>query len=187
MRKLMVYTLLSADGYFVDADGKMDWAKDRPDPDYQAFAEQNASGDAVLLYGRITYEMMASFWPTPAAQQMMPAMAERMNRLPKIVFSRTLHQAHWNNTTVCGDDAVEAVREMKQQDGPGMCILGSGSLTSQLARAGLIDEYQFMINPVAVGSGRTLFEGMTKRLELELTQTRSFNNGKVFVCYKPVA
>ena len=67
-----------------------------------------------------------------------------------------------------------------------MCILGSGSLTSQLAQAGLIDEYQFMINPVAVGSGRTTFEGMKQRLELELTQTRSFGNGKVFLCYKPV-
>jgi len=186
MRKLMVYMLLSADGYFVDADGKMDWAKDRPDPDYQAFAEKNASGDAVLLFGRVTYEMMASFWPTPMAEQMMPAMAKRMNALPKLVFSRTLVEAHWQNTTVINRDAVEAVRELKQQEGPGMCILGSGLLTSQLAQAGLIDEYQFMINPVAVGSGRTTFEGMKQRLELELTQTRSFGNGKVFLCYKPV-
>jgi dihydrofolate reductase len=185
MRKLMLYMLLSVDGYFVDGDGKMDWAKDRPDPDYQAFAEENASGDAVLLFGRVTYEMMASFWPTPTAEQMMPAMARRMNTLPKIVFSRTLTEAHWNNTTVMKRDAVEAVRELKAQDGPGMCILGSGALTSQLAQAGLIDEYQFMINPVAVGAGRTTFEGMTKRLELELTRTRSFNNGKVFACYKP--
>jgi dihydrofolate reductase len=186
MRRLTTYTLLSADGYFVDAEGKMDWAKDRPDPEYQAFGEKNASQQSALLFGRVTYEMMSSFWPTPMAAQMNPVMAERMNSLAKIVFSRTLANVHWNNTTLMKGHAVEEVEELKQHDGPDLCVLGSGSIVVQLAEAGLIDEFQFMVNPVAVGSGRTAFEGMKRRLELQLTESRSFGNGKVYLSYKPV-
>ena len=87
MRELMVYLLLSADGYFVDSDGKMDWAKDRPDPEYQAFAEKNASGDAVLLFGRVTYEMMASFWPM--MKRSSSETISRGVRLPAILAGET--------------------------------------------------------------------------------------------------
>jgi dihydrofolate reductase len=177
---------VSLDGYFVDAKGDMSWAKaDHQDPEWNAFVSQNASGGGVLVFGRVTYDLMASFWPTPAAIQAMPAVAEGMNSMPKVVFSRKLDEASWNNTTVVkGDPAVE-MRRMKQEPGQDMAILGSGTIVSQLAQAGLIDEYQVVVNPVVLGKGRTMFDGMNEKLTLKLTKSRAFANGNVLLCYQP--
>ncbi len=97
MRKLSVFNSVSIDGYFTDAHGDMSWAH-RQDPGWEAFASENASGGGVLLFGRITYELMASYWPTPAALEALPVVAAQMNALPKVVFSRTLPEASWQNT-----------------------------------------------------------------------------------------
>ena len=114
MRRLVVFNMVSLDGYFVDARGDMSWAyADPADAEWNAFVAGNAQGGGVLLFGRKTYEMMASFWPTPAAAQAGPIVAERMNALPKVVFSRTLDKATWRNTTLVRDDPASAVRKMK--------------------------------------------------------------------------
>lgn len=185
MRKLIVFNHISLDGYFVDASGSMAWAKmDNNDTEYNAFVAENASGDGTLLFGRVTYDLMIKYWPTPMAKQHDPAVAEGMNNMPKIVFSRTMEKASWNNTTVVKGDLVAEVRKMKETPGNGMVILGSGSIVSQLAPAGLIDEYQVVVNPVILGKGRTMFEDLKETLKLNLTKTRSFKSGKVFACYE---
>src|SRR3954451_11758034 len=112
MRKLSVFNQLSVDGYFVDRHGDMSWAKTGNDEEFNAFTSENASGGGVLLFGRVTYELMASFWPTSQAAQSMPVVAERMNSLPKIVFSRTLTKASWNNTTLVKSDLAQEVRKL---------------------------------------------------------------------------
>jgi dihydrofolate reductase len=109
-----------------------------------------------------------------------------MNSRPKVVFSRTLDEASWNNTKLVKSDPAAAIRQMKQEPGAGMAVLGSGSIVSQLAQAGLVDEYQLVVNPIALGQGKTLFEGMTDKLPLKLTKTRTFNNGNVLLCYEPM-
>jgi dihydrofolate reductase len=129
---------------------------------------------------------MIKYWPTPMAKQHSPVVAEGMNKMPKFVFSRTMDQASWNNTTVVKGDLVEEVRKMKQASGNGMTILGSGSIVSQLAPAGLIDEYQLVVNPIILGKGRTMFDGVKDQLNLKLTKTRSFKSGKIYACYEPV-
>lgn len=186
MQKLIVFNHVSLDGYFVDANGDMSWAKADPnDAEWNAFVAENAGGGGALVFGRITYEMMASFWPTPMAMKMMPAVAERMNNLPKVVFSRTLDKAAWNNTKLVKGDLAAAMRKMKQESGEGMAILGSGSIVAQLAPEGLIDEYQVVMNPIVLGKGRTMFDGIKEKLNLKLTKTRTFGNGKVLLCYEP--
>jgi dihydrofolate reductase len=186
MRKLSVFNNVSLDGYFTDAKGDMSWAHN-DDPAWNAFAAKNASGGGMLLMGRITYELMASFWPTPQAMQSMPAVAKGMNSMPKVVVSRTLDKPSWSNTTLVKGDLAAAVRNMKREPGPDIAILGSGSIVAQLAQDGLIDEYQIALHPVALGSGRTLFDGVRNRLTLKRTSTRTFDNGNVVVCYVPVA
>jgi len=183
----MVFNNISLDGYFVDENGQMNWAKDHQDDEWKAFTEDNASGQAVLLFGRVTYEMMVSFWPTPQAAQLMPKVAERMNSGPKLVFSRTLDKAEWNNTTLIKNDIVSAVRKMKSEPGDDMVIMGSGTIVSLFTEAGLIDEYQVVVNPVVLGKGRTMFEGVTEKLNLKLNRSRAFKNGNVFVSYDSVA
>jgi len=187
MRRLVVFNSVSVDGYFVDMNGDMSWAKNAtPDAEWDAFGAENAKGGGTLLFGRITYEMMASFWPTPLATQIDPIVAEQMNSLPKVVFSRTLNQASWSNTKLVKGDMPAEVQKMKQEPGKGMAVLGSGSIVSQLAQEGLIDEYQIVVNPVVLGAGRTMFDGVTEKLALKLTKTRAFGNGNVLLCYEPV-
>src|SRR5262249_30791644 len=180
MRKLIVFNHQTLDGYFVDMNGDMSWAKaDHQDAERNAFVAENASGGGVLVFGRITYGLMASFWPTPFAIENMPVVAEGMNSMPKVVFSRTLDQASWNNTILVKGDLAAEIRKMKQEPGEGMAILGSGSIVAQLAQEGLIDEYQLVVNPIVLGQGRTLFEGLQKKLALKRTKTRTFGNRNV--------
>lgn len=185
MRKLIVFNHVSLDGYFVDVNGDMSWAKaDHQDAEWNAFVAENASGGGVLVFGRITYELMAGFWPTPFAIENMPIVAEGMNSMPKVVFSRTLDQASWNNTKLVKGDMAAEIRKMKKEPGEGMAIMGSGSIVSQLTQEGLIDEYQVVVNPVVLGKGRTMFEGVKEKLNLKLTKTRTFGNGNVYLCYE---
>ena len=186
MRKCLVFNHVSLDGYFTDGKGDMSFAHNvQPDPEWDAFVEGNASGNGTLIFGRVTYELMAAFWPTPMAAASMPAIAERMNKLAKVVFSRTLQKAAWHHTTLIKGDPGEAIRQMKAQPGEDLVILGSGSLVAHLAPLGLIDEYQIVVNPVVLGGGRTLFEGVRERIALKLTATRSFANGNVLLTYGP--
>jgi dihydrofolate reductase len=186
MRKLIVFNHVTLDGYFVDADGAMSWARPgNDDPEYSQFVAQNASGGGELLFGRVTYAMMASYWPTPIADQHAPEVAKGMNTMAKVVFSRTLKEAAWNNTRLLKGDLIEEVRKLKEESGQGMAILGSGSIVAQLALENLIDEYQMMVDPVALGRGRSLFEGIREKLNLKLASNRVFKNGKVYLSYVP--
>jgi len=185
MRKLIVFNHVSLDGYFVDGNGEMRWAHaTHQDTEWDAFVSGNASGGGTLVFGRITYELMASFWPTPFAMESMPVVAEGMNSLPKLVFSKSLAQASWNNTTLVKGDPAAEMRNMKQAPGEDMVILGSGSIVAQLAREGLIDEYQIVVNPIVLGKGRTMFDGVKENLRLKLIKTRAFGNGNVLLCYE---
>jgi dihydrofolate reductase len=184
MQKLIVFNHVSLDGYFVDANHGMSWAKaEANDAEWNAFVAGNAKGDGTLVFGRVTYEMMASYWPTPIADQHNPVVAKRMNEMPKVVFSRTLDNAAWQNTRLMKGDIATEVRKLKQDAGGGMAILGSGTIVAQLAQAGLIDEYQVVINPIILGKGRTMFEGA--KLNLKLMKSRAFGNGNVVLWYQP--
>lgn len=185
MRKLIVFNNVSVDGYFSDPNGDMSWAH-RQDPEWNAFVTENARGGGVLLFGRKTYELMASYWPTPMASQNDPVVAERLNSLPKVVFSRTLAQASWSNTKLVKGDIVSEVRKMKQESGPDMVIMGSGSIVSLFSQERLVDEYQLVVHPIVLGQGKTLFQGVKDRLALKRTQTRMFGNGNVLLCYQPL-
>jgi dihydrofolate reductase len=186
MRKLIVFNMVSVDGFFVDSEGDMRWAH-KNDAEWNAFTSGNASGSGVLVFGRITYELMASYWPTPMALQNSPVVAKGMNEMPKIVFSRTLDKVSWSNTKLIKGDLAAEVRKLKQESGPDMVILGSGSIVSQLTQENLIDEYQLALSPIVLGKGRTLFEGVKEKMNLKRTNSRTFGNGTVFVCYQPVA
>jgi dihydrofolate reductase len=161
----------------------MSWAH-KQDPEWIAFTSDNATGGGgELVFGRKTYEMMASYWPTPEAMESLPAIAAGMNNLPKVVFSRTLDKATWKNTRLVKGDLPSEIRRMKDESGDPMVIMGSGSLVSQLTDASLVDEYQVALNPIVLGKGRTMFDGVRKRMDLRLEKSRSFKNGNVVLYY----
>jgi len=184
MRPLIAFLTTSLDGFFADSAGDMSWAH-KSDPEWLEFVSGNASGGGTLLFGRITYEMMIRYWPTPMAKQQNPVVAEGMNSSPKIVFSRTLKEATWQNTKLIKSDLAGEIHKLKQQEGTGMCILGSGTIVTQLAEARLIDELQIVVSPILLGKGKTPFETLQQRLPLKLLKTRAFKNGNVIHYYGP--
>jgi len=186
MAKLSVFNSITVDGYFTGPKGDISWSKTDNDAEFNAFIEGNAKSGGVLLFGRVTYEMMVSYWPTPEAMKQNPVVAERMNSLPKIVFSKTLKNVSWNNTKVVSSDIASEVRKLKKESRQDLVLMGSGSIISQLAPEGLIDEYQFIVTPVALGDGRTMFEGINDKLPMKLTRSRTFGNGKIAVWYEPL-
>jgi dihydrofolate reductase len=182
MRKVIVFNSVSIDGYFTDAKGDMSWAH-KNDAEWTSFASSNASGGGELVFGRVTYEMMASHWPTPEAKKSAPAIAEGMNASPKIVFSKTLDKVTWQNTRLVKSDPAAEIRKAKNEPGKDLVIMGSGTLISQLTQARLIDEYHVVLVPIVLGAGRTMFEGMKDKLPLKLRKTRPFSNGNVVLYY----
>lgn len=182
MVKLSSFMTLSLDGYYSRANGDVRFTH-RNDPEFDAFVADNAQSGGNLLFGRVTYEMMLAYWPTPAAHAAMPLVADGMNRASKFVVSRTLEQASWANTTLLKGSLVNEIEQLKRDAKQPIVILGSASLVTQLSDAGLIDEYQIVLAPVALGAGRSLFAGMKRELALELTETRKFSNGNVFLRY----
>ncbi len=184
MRKVTVFNFVTLNGYFKGPNGDISWHKHGAEENEYA-SEMLKSGNT-LLFGRVTYEMMASYWPTPVAIKNNPIVAEGMNNADKIVFSRTLKKAGWNNTWLVKDNIEEEIKKMKQMPGKDMTLLGSGSILTQFAEQGLIDEYQIMVDPVVLGDGTSLFTGIKHMLNLKLTTTRTFKSGVVLLCYQPV-
>lgn len=190
MPKLSSFTNISLDGYYADAKGGFNWGHAaKKDPEFEAFVADNAKrgGGGALLFGRVTYELMVQYWPSPMAAKDNPVVAEGMNNTSKFVFSRTLKEATWKNTTLVNGDLAAEVRKLKQGSGPDMVLLGSGSIVAQLAQEKLIDEFQIVVQPVVLGSGKTLFAGVKDAMDLALGKTRTFPSGKIFLRYTPGA
>jgi dihydrofolate reductase len=185
MARLVSFTSISLDGYFTGKNDDIGWMHRGDDPDFQAFTADNAQAGGRLLLGRITYDLMERYWPTAQAAQNEPVVAERMNQLPKIVFSRTMRNARWRNTQLVSGDMLAAVRKLKEDKGPDIVILGSGSIVCQLTEVHLVDEYQLVIVPTALGEGRSLFHHIREPINLKLLGAKSFPMGKLFLRYAP--
>jgi dihydrofolate reductase len=138
------------------------------------------ASDALLL-GRVTYQGFAKAWPSMTDPQ---GFAARMNNIPKYVVSRTLEKVEWNNSTLLKGDVAEEVARLKNQPGRDILLAGSAALASTLMGQDLIDEYRLMVHPVAVGSGKHLFQDGSKAA-LQLVETNTFSSGIVVLYYVP--
>ncbi len=183
MRKLFVFNLVTLDGYFEGPNRDISWHN--VDAEFNEYAIPMLDTLDLLLFGRITYELMAGFWPTPEALRDDPIVAAKMNGLAKVVFSRTMDKAEWNNTRLVNEIIEDEIKKIKTLPGKDIALLGSGSIMAQLAQRGLIDEYRIMVNPIVLGKGTPLFKGMTNRLDLKLINARTFRNGNVLLRYEP--
>ena len=177
MRKLIVFNNISLDGFFADRNGDMSWAHNQ-DAEWNAFTQENAGSGGELVFGRKTYDLMVSFWPTPHAAQMLPEVALAMNHSPKVVFSSTLDKASWNNTRLIKGDIVPAMEKLKKETGPGLVIMGSGSIVSQLAQAGMIDEYQIVDPPPRSWGGENAIRGRQRESAFEADQIAKLQERK---------
>jgi len=183
MRKVLVFNMVSLDGFFEAPDGGIDWHS--VDEEFNQFAAGQLDSVEALLFGRVTYQLMAQYWPSSTALEDDPVIAGKMNAKSKIVVSTTLKKAEWNNTRLIGKDALRELRDIKARSGGDLIVFGSGRLTCSLTQAGLIDEFRLMVNPVVLGGGRSLFTGLQERIDLKLLGTRSFANGNLLIRYEP--
>jgi len=182
MRKLFAFNMVSLDGFFEGPNRDINWHN--VDDEFNQFAIEQTSAVDTILFGRVTYELMAGYWPKPAATTDDPVIADLMNRLPKIVFSRTLQKAEWNNTRLIKDHIAEEITTLKQQPGKDLALFGSANLLSTLIKMGLIDEHRIIVNPIVLGSGTPLYQGLKDKLNLKLLKTKTFRNGNVLLYYQ---
>jgi len=190
VRRLTVFLHVTVDGFFAGPRGEIDWFKSiRKDDEYEAYTHGQAQSGNTLIFGRATYEMMKSYWPSADAIARDPAMARVVNESPKIVFSRTLPAAeegpNWKNVTVAREIEPSDFRKRKAEARADFTILGSGSIVRQLGSLGLIDEYALVVVPLLLGAGKPLFEDF-EPTSLELLESRAFQNGLVLLRYKPL-
>ena len=186
MKKISVFNHVTIDGLFAGPNGEIDWFQVVHDDEWNRYAQQHADlSHDTLMFGHTTYTMMKGWWPTPAAIQMDPHMAELMNNSPKIVFSRRLKRAreepNWRNIRVFHHIDLDELRTLKRNEN--ITILGSGTIVQQLTNLGLIDEYSLVVVPIILGKGKPLFKGVDKA-KLRLVEERAFGNGIALLRYQ---
>ncbi|WP_457581163.1 dihydrofolate reductase family protein [Ensifer canadensis] len=178
MRKVIMWDMVSVDGFFEAPGHDINWFVF--EDELAAYIGETQLEADTLLFGRITYEMMASYWPEAEGN-----IATFMNGVEKYVFSRSLERADWHNTTLIAGDAVAEVGRLKALEGGTIFIFGSADFAAGLVEKGLVDEYRLGINPVLLGGGVPLFKALPKRTALKLTHTRPLKSGVVILHYQP--
>jgi len=181
MRKLIVSNLVTLDGFFEGLKGELDWFM--VDEEFLNYVKEMFKSVDTIIFGRKTYQHMENYWPT--AEDNDPTITHNMNKLPKIVFSKTLTKVSWSNSSLIKENIAEELFEMKKQQGKDMVIFGSGEIVSQLAKAGLIDEYRIILNPVILGNGNPLFKNIAGKINLKPEKVIKLKSGVLILYYTP--
>jgi dihydrofolate reductase len=183
MKKIILFNMMTLDGFFEGPEKEIDWHN--VDEEFNDFAIGQLDEASLLIFGRITYQLMAGYWPTEDAVKNDPVVAAKMNSIPKVVFSNLLVRTDWNNTILRKGNVSEVVGELKKEYDKDIFIFGSGNLAMSLASKNLIDEYRIMVNPVLLGRGNPLFRALPGKINLKLISTKVFRSGNVLLCYEP--
>jgi dihydrofolate reductase len=178
MRKVILSIMVSVDGFIEGPNKELDWHVFDEEMEEHMSTQVLNKVDGILL-GRVAYQLMADYWPTAT-----DSIAPQMNDLPKIVFSRTLEKTEWKNSRFVKEIANE-ISSMKQQPGKDLVLFGGAEIAQEFMRLGLIDEYQLIVNPIVLGSGKLLFKEGNDRKKLSLLNTKSFKCGNVLLFYRP--
>lgn len=186
MRKLIFFMHTSLDGFVAGPKGELNWATVNDEIfDFVATITEKAD---TALYGRVTYEMMQSYWPDagnkPNATKHEKEHSVWYSKVPKVVLSRTISEEGLDNTKVIGDQLTEKINEIKSQDGENILIFGSPAASNSLLSLGLIDEFWLFVSPVLLGEGIPLFNGVTEMTKLKLLETKTLSGEVIALHYE---
>lgn len=198
MRRIVMFQNVSVEGSFAAADGGLDWATQ--DPELDKLAASGTATSDTLLFGRRTYELFESFWPTavtdeptapdphgPGRSREIREIGVWINTATKLVFSTTRKEVTWQNSRLVRELDPRAIAELKRAPGKDMMIFGSGSIVAQLTRHELIDEYMLVLNPLLLGNGRPWLAGVPRSVKLSLVEARPLRSGNLLVRYTPAS
>jgi dihydrofolate reductase len=189
MRKIIVTTWVTLDGFIAGPNNEMDFVGEIYDEAMGKYEYDLVSAADTLLLGRVTYESFAGAWPyvpdKPNADPGEVAYAHKLNAMRKIVFSKTLPRVEWNNSTLVREIVPEEIEKLKQEPGKDMVIYGSASVVQELTNYGLIDEYQLLVHPFILGAGKLLFKNIKEKVNLKLVNTEARPSGVVLLTYQP--
>ena len=187
MRKIIYYNLVSLDGFFAGPKGEIDWH--RVDEEFNQYAIEFLNSVDTIIFGRITYQLFENFWPAaakdPATSKSDRVIANQINDLNKVVFSKTLTQVSWQNSHLIRQVVPDEIVKMKGQPGKDMVIFGSANLAQSFIKPGLVDEYRIMVNPIVLGNGMPLFQNLQNRIELSFIRSHTFKTGVIVLTYQP--
>lgn len=188
MRKVVVLMHVSLDGFTAGPNGELAWAI--VDEEMEHYVDNLLKSVDTALYGRVTYQMMESYWPTvpanPASSKHDVDHARWVENVSKVVVSKTLETVTWNNTQLVKDHIAEAISALKREPGGDIMTFGSPSLVWTLMQSGLIDEYRINLNPVVLGGGIPLFQGIDGNMPLKLVAAKPFHSGVVGLHYQTI-
>ena len=179
MAKLIMWNLMTLDGFVEGANRDISWHFDVWGEELEQLSIDQLNSAGGLLFGRVTYELMARHWPGASGE-----VADFMNAAPKHVFSRTLTKSDWNNTQLYGDDVPKTVARLKRESAKDIFLFGSADLAASLVPHGLIDEFRIAVNPIILGGGAPLFR-QGERIKLKLLDSRTLSTGIVILRYTP--
>ncbi len=178
MRKVILHMVVSLDGLIEGPNKELDWHA--WDDEIEKYADDLLSTVDAILLGRVAYQLFADYWPS-AKDSITP----KMNNLPKIVFSKTLEKVEWKNSRLVKYNIAEEIQKLKQQPGKDLVLFGGAGIASTFIKLGLIDEYRIIVNPVVLGRGNPLFNGLKDKFNLKLLKTKTYSSGNVILYYQP--
>jgi dihydrofolate reductase len=179
MAKLIMWNLMTLDGFVEGPKRDISWHLDVWGEELERLSIEQGRAAGGLLFGRVTYELMANYWPNETGE-----IADFMNALPKYVFSRTLNTSNWNNTQLFNDDVPGTVARLKRESARDILLFGSADLAASLIPRGLIDEFRIAVNPIVLGGGTPLFKP-GERVKLKLLDSKPLSTGIVILRYEP--
>lgn len=184
MGKLILFNMVTPEGYFEDAGGSLGWHG--VDAEFNEFAVAQLRQCSALLLGRKTFEMMQTYWNAPAAFENSLVICDLMRHTTKYVVSKSVNTSKWENTVFLNRNLYDGILTLKATSEKDILIFGSAALAGNFLELGLIDEYRLMINPVLLGGGKPLFKNHENKIALKFVHSQIFESGNVLLCYAPV-
>jgi dihydrofolate reductase len=185
MRKVKLLMQMTINGYVAGPNGENDWMTWNPDEEFMQFLNAQYDSSDTMLLGRKLADGFIEFWQSTLDKNPNTPLAKKIVDMPKVVFTKTLDRSNWNNTSLAKEDLAEEIANLKKQNGKDIIVVGGAGFVSSLIKEGLIDEYHLIINPTAMGNGKTIFNALDNIQKFTPIQSKLYAGGKTVLSYKP--
>jgi dihydrofolate reductase len=185
MRKVKLSIQMTINGYVAGPNGENDWMTWNPDDEFLQFINSHFDSSDTMLLGRKLADGFIKHWENAVDQNPAHPFAKKIVDMPKVVFTKTLDESTWNNTTLAKGNLAEEIAALKKQNGKDIAVVGGASFVSSLIKEGLINEYHLIVNPAAIGSGMTIFNSLDGIQKFSPIGSKLYSGGKIVLSYKP--